>query len=340
MNKDNNNFIGKNKEIIKDNYNKFNLTIDFIMIIGKYLENNQDFINLIKVCKKFQDLLSLYYFNPISDPSLFINIQTQHFYKENDIDNKIKNLYQYIYWYKKTAYNLEIFNSKKNNKIYKNIELEGDCEFCFDDYFFQQNRFYKNDYYVDDINEVDFLPIPLYQIDCVGLEHDKKIIIPDGVVKMDCFCFYDDDLPLNKEVEKDRKPRILEEIILPNTLKELGIYCFINSNITSIIIPEGVIKININCFYNCIKLINVKLPDSLKEICANAFRKTGIIEIKIPKNVIILNNYAFNKSINLKRIILPKRFKDIEFLTNPYYEKNDNKNINFVNFNEVEKIYY
>ena len=36
------------------------LTIDFIMIVGKYLETNQDFINIMKVCKKYKELVLMY----------------------------------------------------------------------------------------------------------------------------------------------------------------------------------------------------------------------------------------------------------------------------------------
>ena len=63
------------------------LTIDFIMIVGKYFEGSNDFINVMKVCKKYEELVSMYKFNPISDISLFENIQTQHFYKKEDKKN-------------------------------------------------------------------------------------------------------------------------------------------------------------------------------------------------------------------------------------------------------------
>jgi len=40
----------------------------------------------------------MYKFNPISDISLFENIQTQHFYIKEDIKNK-KGLFECICWY-------------------------------------------------------------------------------------------------------------------------------------------------------------------------------------------------------------------------------------------------
>ena len=63
---------------------KYELTVDFIMIIGKYFKTKFDFINIMKVCKNYEELVLMYHFNPISDISLFKNIQTQHFYDKED----------------------------------------------------------------------------------------------------------------------------------------------------------------------------------------------------------------------------------------------------------------
>ena len=49
----------------------FRLTIDLIMIVGKYLEEAIDYINLIRLNKKFKDLLEMYKMNPISDLLLY-----------------------------------------------------------------------------------------------------------------------------------------------------------------------------------------------------------------------------------------------------------------------------
>ena len=61
-----------------------------MMIIGKYLESNSDFIDVMKICKKYQTLTSRYYFNPIDDISLFFRMQTQHFYKRDSEQEKIE----------------------------------------------------------------------------------------------------------------------------------------------------------------------------------------------------------------------------------------------------------
>ena len=54
---------------------KWELTVNFLMIVGKYFETNNDFINVIRVNKKYKELLEMYKFNPIPDVSLFPNIK-------------------------------------------------------------------------------------------------------------------------------------------------------------------------------------------------------------------------------------------------------------------------
>ena len=61
---------------------KWELMIDSIMIVGKYFETNNDFINMMKVTKKYHDLVKMYHFNPIDECELFENMETQHFYTE------------------------------------------------------------------------------------------------------------------------------------------------------------------------------------------------------------------------------------------------------------------
>ena len=44
-------------------------------IIAKYFEEKVDYINVMKVSKRYHDLVKMYHFNPIQDYSLFENIE-------------------------------------------------------------------------------------------------------------------------------------------------------------------------------------------------------------------------------------------------------------------------
>lgn len=87
------------------------ITIDFMMIIGKYFEKPIDYINVMKVNKKFEHLTLMYKFNPIGDTSLFPNIQTQNFYRKVDFLNVIPKMFRYVYW--------GTFNSKLESAVKK-----------------------------------------------------------------------------------------------------------------------------------------------------------------------------------------------------------------------------
>ena len=94
------------------------ISVSVIVIIDKYFESNKDFINTMKVNKKYHDLTQMYHFNPINDYDLLIlkhNISTV-------IIMLIKRVcIKYIYLYP-VDYEI-IYKNKKENDI-KIIELK------------------------------------------------------------------------------------------------------------------------------------------------------------------------------------------------------------------------
>ena len=97
---------------------KWEITIDSLMIIGKYFEKNRDYINVMKVCKRYNQLVKMYHFNPISECELFENMETQHVYSRKDI--KKERMYQYVFW---CTVDYEVFKKRKENEIFKRVEL-------------------------------------------------------------------------------------------------------------------------------------------------------------------------------------------------------------------------
>ena len=71
----------------------------------------------MRVSKKYEQLVLMYKYNPISDTTLFKNMQTQHFYKKMDFTNIVQCMYQYIYWGDYTK-KLENVVKKVNKKKY------------------------------------------------------------------------------------------------------------------------------------------------------------------------------------------------------------------------------
>ena len=76
---------------------KWEITIDVMLIIGKYFETGSDYVNVMRMCKKYHDLVRMYHYNPISDCALFWKMETQYLYGPGD--KKIQNMHQYVYLY-------------------------------------------------------------------------------------------------------------------------------------------------------------------------------------------------------------------------------------------------
>lgn len=63
-----------------------------LMIVGKYFDNIFDFMNLTKVCKKYEFIMDMYHFNPVPDlNTLFSNTRTKHLYNHTFVIKNIKN---------------------------------------------------------------------------------------------------------------------------------------------------------------------------------------------------------------------------------------------------------
>lgn len=113
------------------------------------------------------------------------------------------------------------------------------------------------------------------------------------------------------------------DVVIPSTIagkpvKKLGTYCFsfADTEITSVVIPEGVTYIDNYAFNGLETLTSVKLPSTLKTIYHNAFRMTGITEIEIPEGTTYIGKEAFNNCKNLKSVSLPSTIQSI--LTNAF----------------------
>ena len=87
----------------------------------------------------------------------------------------------------------------------------------------------------------------------------------------------------------------LSSISLPNSLVKIGRNTFSNcTKLTSITIPNSVTTIGDNAFQNCTKLTSVTIPSSLTSIGFGAFADcSSLASFTIPKSIITIGNSAF-----------------------------------------------
>lgn len=128
----------------------------------------------------------------------------------------------------------------------------------------------------------------------------------------------------------------LKEIVLPNTIDELGIGCFANqTNLEIINIPNSIKKIPDYAFYNCENLNKVVLPDGIKIIGNYAFYNCDkLYDINFPKSLRIIEQYAFSECATLQEV----KLQNIRYIGRNAFEKCYNlKNVEI--YGDIPELY-
>ena len=103
----------------------------------------------------------------------------------------------------------------------------------------------------------------------------------------------------------------ISTITLPNTLKTIGKSAFYGSAIESIVIPEGVTRIEQETFESCKKLASITLPKGLVYIAEEAFKYCPITSINLGESLVFIGDDAF-LGTKLTSVTLPKSLLVIE----------------------------
>ena len=91
-------------------------------------------------------------------------------------------------------------------------------------------------------------------------------------------------------------------ITFDNAISKVGGYAFYSTNLTGMIIPEGVQTIGSTAFFGCMNLPTITLPRTLITIDEDAFNDSGLATITIPENVEYIGKWAFAFCDNLKGV--------------------------------------
>ena len=117
-----------------------------------------------------------------------------------------------------------------------------------------------------------------------------KLIVPDGVVDIDDYMFFD-------------MPEVTE-IVLPSTVRSIGQYAFSSCNkLKTIVLPEGLETIAKRAFWSCKGLESVTIPSTVTEIGEYAFSRTGLKSITIPDTVQSFGQYVFWQCYDLESAV-------------------------------------
>lgn len=101
-------------------------------------------------------------------------------------------------------------------------------------------------------------------------------------------------------------------VVIPQGIWGIGERVFECSNIESIVIPDGVIKIENHAFQFCSDLKSVSFPDGLLIIGKGAFTGCDRLEkITLPKDLVLIDDEAFAWCKSLTSVVIPDNVKFI-----------------------------
>ena len=317
------------------------LSIFDLTIIGKYFNNFNDFVNLIKTNKEYSNILSNYHFNPISLThnlfKYFSNIQTFHYYTSEDkcITHNCNN---YIDWslFDITRLNEKTFNkSFKKNTIYKNLYLKLIRENC------QILNLLKN---LDSINfkEINFDIRCCNELIEIDLNNLNVYKISGSIYKCNNLTYLNLKNTLNYNINVEDCKNLIDLNFMINDNNKIKYkYYYGNDSLKNIKLSTDITSIGHNMFNECYNLSNIeiykddeKLNDlnNIKVLGYECFKNCGFKTLEFKnirkceksvfenckklESIILLGSYVsmistFYKCTNLTNIVIPKHVRTL-----------------------------
>jgi hypothetical protein len=142
------------------------------------------------------------------------------------------------------------------------------------------------------LDKVTFLSTEMFEYnDASPFYHASinEIIIPEGVVQIPSFMFCG---------------TISDSIVLPSSLKRIGVGAFFYSRISNVELPTGLEFINMYAFTHS-RVVSVDIPGSVRVIGYYAFfRCQQLVSLTIQDGVREIHNYAFSHA-RITRVYVP-----------------------------------
>lgn len=142
-----------------------------------------------------------------------------------------------------------------------------------------------------------------------------KVIVTD--IAAWCNISFSDDManPLHvaRHLYSDETTEITN-LVIPNGVTSISNYAFFSGwGLTSVTIPDGVTNIGENSFDGCFHMTSVNIPNSVVSIGKSAFDDcSSLTTITIPNSVTSIGESAFSRCSGLTSISIPSSLKRIE----------------------------
>ncbi|KAL7721072.1 hypothetical protein QTN25_001515 [Entamoeba marina] len=265
------------------------------LICAKYFLNYDDYINLMCVSSKFNDLVELYHFNPISVQSktLFPRMETQYLYA--NYDEKLDGFFKYVVTYE-VSYK-ECLNDISNNTIYKKISITKND---LNDHLASLQAFLDTG-----LQQITYSP-KIWNLSsrCFYGIQLQSLNIPTTVQSIgdSCFCCCSR----------------LSSITIPSHITDIGSNCFKwCRSLSNIEIPNCTEFSGLVPLWMSLLLVEKNIHCSNVEYTMddatgrNNYYANAINEIEIPNKVNVIASDCFDQCFNLKTIVFPSTIQHI-----------------------------
>jgi len=207
--------------------------------------------------------------------------------------------------------NLIIPNISSANTINKESSAKESIEIVSDESTIQSTPIEKEFYTISadgktfiKAKDTDYIIIPdgveVIKFEAFMMRKIKSIVIPKSVRKIETLAFSSCDI---------------EKLVIPNTIESYGEFVFDGcDSLKEVIVEEGVTKLGVGMFRNCMSLTTVSLPQTLLSIPDSAF--DGCISLKniaLPPNIKYIGDDAFCNCQSLTELYIPKSVSNIGF---------------------------
>ncbi len=137
-----------------------------------------------------------------------------------------------------------------------------------------------------------------------------------GTINSMLYCVTEDGIILARYTGREQK-YVVPDTIAGKPVIEIGKECFAYRAISSLTMPNTVVKIGEMAFYNCTSMSSITLSTSLESIGHAAFMYcTKLGDIVLPESLKSIGRNAFRSCSALKIVVIPESVEDLGLLNN------------------------
>lgn len=129
----------------------------------------------------------------------------------------------------------------------------------------------------------------------------------------------------------------LNNIVLPDSVKNIGTYSFQYSTVKNITFGSGLEYISQGAFEECKRLSSVTLPEALQTVEYSAFSNSGVKKLTINSEHVNLYDDAFSDCNNLSSFAVGDKCTNYKVVNGVLYELDDWGELNYIKYYPANK---